>query len=1083
MPNFRYIVFFLLCGLTSHTYGQLTNFNLAVSPSNETCTNNGKLEMTVSNTTPNAEITYKLFLAPDYTNTVAETLDNSFSSLPAGNYRVVATQILNGQSNSQQVDAVIQDLVELLEFQLTDSSASDCDTTASIIVQVMSGNPTLYEIISGPELRPLQNSNIFENLATGTYIIRVFDDCNDASTKAYTLILGNNDLEIGAPEYSNTNPSCDFLEIKNSITSTTGALILYPLTVQYTIFAPDGTVAQNFTQIISSGPADVLELFQNIELFGGQLFAINIQVTDNCNNAFVEGFIIDPNPKLNVNPQKGDCGAMYFNLTAQNFRPPFTLNFIEPLGFNPSLYNATYPGPYAIDEIIFGSSENTPPFGNYKVQIQDFCGRTSVFEFSMVKKELKPITSASNNGCGSSFGKVKIQIPEQRKIVSISILQAPEAYLQTLPSDVTAFVDSYGVYLQTDLPVGEYIFFFTDNCGDTYTKIVKVPAFVFGQLITVVRPDCSPTSGAVKLSTSNGILVTMKITAAPQAFTYTLPYDVSFNINSTGVFYMSNLPGGNYTFSAIDICGFDLQKNVDIIGYTSNSDGFQLTRKCGSFDITMNDTDNSITNKSFWLQKYYPETNSWGHPNTGAFATDDSVPNSTTAIELINFETVLNLFVLGDFRVIKVFDSFNNGNPNAKCTDEYVKFTISPELIISGVYNLSCNDGLGPNNVVIDAVGVAPFNFKITSPIVLDNGENNLFTNLPEGIYNLQVTDFCGSIKNIPVEAGTLLPLARAFKPKSMLICRDNGVQFGVFPLINQTQEILGNQNPNNYNVTYHLSQNEADQAINSLPDGFTNTSNPQTIFARVEHKIIKLCYATTSFAIYAGVIPVLEPVDPVLICDGVAKKLTADSGFDAYEWSTGETTQSIFVTTSDTYTVTVKNVYEDFSCSTSKDFIVNSSSIASIQSIETVDWSSNNNTLVVTVRGGGVYLYSVDNFNFQTSNTFTNLVPGIYTVYIKDKKGCGTAKKEFVLLHYPNYFTPNDDGYNDTWHIKFADYEANLNVDIFDRFGKFITRLKGGESGWDGTYNGQKLPATDYWFVVIRENGTVYRGHFSLKR
>ncbi len=82
----------------------------------------------------------------------------------------------------------------------------------------------------------------------------------------------------------------------------------------------------------------------------------------------------------------------------------------------------------------------------------------------------------------------------------------------------------------------------------------------------------------------------------------------------------------------------------------------------------------------------------------------------------------------------------------------------------------------------------------------------------------------------------------------------------------------------------------------------------------------------------------------------------------------------------------------------------------------------------------------------------------------------------------YPKYFTPNGDGFNDTWKIKFSDIEEDLTVKIFDRYGKLIIELKN-NSGWNGTFNGHELPASDYWFVVTRANGKEYRGHFSLKR
>jgi len=57
------------------------------------------------------------------------------------------------------------------------------------------------------------------------------------------------------------------------------------------------------------------------------------------------------------------------------------------------------------------------------------------------------------------------------------------------------------------------------------------------------------------------------------------------------------------------------------------------------------------------------------------------------------------------------------------------------------------------------------------------------------------------------------------------------------------------------------------------------------------------------------------------------------------------------------------------------------------------------------------------------------------------------------------------------------------MTINIFDRYGKLIISLDPESDGWDGTYNGAKLPSTDYWFVVTRANGQVHKGHFSMKR
>ncbi|CAA9199259.1 hypothetical protein FLA105534_02515 [Flavobacterium bizetiae] len=84
--------------------------------------------------------------------------------------------------------------------------------------------------------------------------------------------------------------------------------------------------------------------------------------------------------------------------------------------------------------------------------------------------------------------------------------------------------------------------------------------------------------------------------------------------------------------------------------------------------------------------------------------------------------------------------------------------------------------------------------------------------------------------------------------------------------------------------------------------------------------------------------------------------------------------------------------------------------------------------------------------------------------------------------LPYPKFFTPNNDGYNDTWSIDFAYLKPDIGIKIFDRYGKFIKEINQNNS-WDGTYLGTNEPASDYWFTTIRLNGKEYRGHFSLKR
>ncbi|WNM18429.1 PKD-like domain-containing protein [Flavobacterium capsici] len=159
-----------------------------------------------------------------------------------------------------------------------------------------------------------------------------------------------------------------------------------------------------------------------------------------------------------------------------------------------------------------------------------------------------------------------------------------------------------------------------------------------------------------------------------------------------------------------------------------------------------------------------------------------------------------------------------------------------------------------------------------------------------------------------------------------------------------------------------------------------------------------------------------------------------------------------------------------------------------SIDTAQTLAFSSNA-SLVVTVTGGNAtFLYSVDDGPMQTSNIFTNLSAGLHMVTVTDSNGCTYLTKQVNIIGYPHYFTPNGDGFNDTWNI--IGLDATAKILIFDRYGKLIKQISAIGEGWDGTYNGHLLPASDYWFSVeytedLPVIGTrkLFRAHFSLKR
>lgn len=154
-------------------------------------------------------------------------------------------------------------------------------------------------------------------------------------------------------------------------------------------------------------------------------------------------------------------------------------------------------------------------------------------------------------------------------------------------------------------------------------------------------------------------------------------------------------------------------------------------------------------------------------------------------------------------------------------------------------------------------------------------------------------------------------------------------------------------------------------------------------------------------------------------------------------------------------------------------------------------DLSDSNIVEIVVANPDGKYEYALNGGEFQDDPVFNNVPPGLNTVIINDKNGCGTTEPiEFLVVGYPKFFTPNADGIHDRWNVYGISTLGDPVVFIFDRYGKLLKQIDDTTIGWDGTFNGRPMPASDYWFKMdySRDEGGVIvarsvRSHFSLKR
>ncbi|MBD0824058.1 T9SS type B sorting domain-containing protein [Aestuariibaculum marinum] len=326
-------------------------------------------------------------------------------------------------------------------------------------------------------------------------------------------------------------------------------------------------------------------------------------------------------------------------------------------------------------------------------------------------------------------------------------------------------------------------------------------------------------------------------------------------------------------------------------------------------------------------------------------------------------------------------------------------------------------------------------------------------------------------------------PIANA--PQDFEDCDDDFDGFLEFNLTNNNTTILGNQNAAEYTITYHNDINNAMDGISPLGDLHAAVDG-EIVYARIENNATE-CYDVTQFTIYVNPLPIIPIEDVLPLClDDLPQTVSAETGNagDTYLWDTGETTPEIELDIADIGAHWVE-VTTPNGCSLRKDFNLIESEIADINFTTKVDFADPN-SITVDVSGIGNYVYILDNGEPQTSNVFNNITFGLHQVTIRDLNGCEDVITEVFVFDIPKFFTPNNDGTFDTWHVIGINQLPGTLVYIYDRYGKLLKTLTHNSIGWDGTFNGHPMPSNDYWFVAkIIQNGTPFevKGHFALKR
>lgn len=597
-------------------------------------------------------------------------------------------------------------------------------------------------------------------------------------------------------------------------------------------------------------------------------------------------------------------------------------------------------------------------------------------------------------------------------------------------------------------------------------------------------------------------------TLSPSEYTtrYFSTYDDAFNnVNALDMAYTNtsnpqqlfvrvhNTHNSNcFDITSFNIEVFDTPSIPDIAPITLCDDGMdgddtngQMTIDLTQFDtIALNGLDASEFTVSY-------------HPNT------TEATNNTSVLSANYYNT--NPF--NDTVYVRIQ---NNLHPD--CFDtKPVSLTINPIPLGSDVSLIQCDeDGTSDGrtvfniNQVFDNLTASASNRTIevyASMTDLVNNTNPIDTAAYQNTSNPQVLQV--KVINTQTQCYRVVQLSLEVSMTQIndymvpAVCDELGSEDGMNTFdLNSIASTMLSGLPSNITLAFYETYQEALLEQNALPVSFTNNiPYQQMIYARAEND--NACYGISevTFTIYP--LPQMDEDEVVFYClNTFPETITLQSGNQdpmlsnyTYLWSTGETTQSIEVNQAGNYTVEITNT---FGCSKERTITVEPSNIATFEDIHVIDGSQSfNNVVTVIVSGEGIYEFSLWNeagpvANFQESNVFENVLPGILTVQVRDiKNDCGSVEQTISVIGFPKFFTPNNDGYNDDWQIYGItnQFQPNTKIFIYDRYGKLLKQMSPLGKGWDGTFNGTLMPSDDYWFSATLEDGRVFKSHFTLKR
>ncbi|MEP3383416.1 MAG: choice-of-anchor L domain-containing protein [Flavobacteriaceae bacterium] len=341
--------------------------------------------------------------------------------------------------------------------------------------------------------------------------------------------------------------------------------------------------------------------------------------------------------------------------------------------------------------------------------------------------------------------------------------------------------------------------------------------------------------------------------------------------------------------------------------------------------------------------------------------------------------------------------------------------------------------------------------------------------------------------------------------PLDILVCDFDQNGNEAIDLTQNDALILGNQDTEIYQVYYYHSQSEAANFENEIarPNRYFLSQNQETIYARISSgnscyeiapfivNLIQISFETSLEGEYwmcvdeegfpMGDLPVLDTGLSAMDYSFIWYY----NSYDAEGQIQHENDNTLSAMSPGLYLAEVTNL--QYGCSTLLLTSVSAIPPPALFEVDILsDLFSDVHAVSIGTENNDSYMFAIDDGTFVENPIFENLVGGKHTAHIQNIYGCEIYSQDFIFVDYPRFFTPNGDGINDIWKIDGLTEIQHPEITIYDRFGVIQQQFQG-EVEWDGTRNGNRVLASDYWFKITYENAEgipkEYKSHFTLKR